>query len=262
MKSVFGLFTVRGDRTDQGTKPNGGHVMDTMKKWTNLAMVVATMLMLGSAVTQAGPFDITTLPGYGVATSMQFNFSPGGWAGWSVPAGKVVLGAAIISVGDDITDFPVFRPASPGEAFPHYTYGADEYGWVLQAHSGQSNPGVQIEVYYADPLVGYTITQSMLFNYNGAGGYAGWSAPSGHVVSGGGYHFQDSDSYATVSTLAVEDSVWPHYTYGPAEQGWVVAGPDDNTPPNPGYVYVISFELAPVANENKTWGDLKALYTR
>jgi hypothetical protein len=95
------------------------------------------------------PFDVRALPGYGVATSAVFYFSEGGWAGWSVPAGKVVLGAKIISAGDTLADFAVFKAAGPGEVFPHYAYGPAESGWVLQAK--QANNGVQIEVYYADP---------------------------------------------------------------------------------------------------------------
>jgi hypothetical protein len=66
-----------------------------------------------------------------------------------VPAGKVVLGAKIISAGDTLADFAVFKGAGPGEVFPHYAYGPAESGWVLQAK--QANVGVQIEVYYADP---------------------------------------------------------------------------------------------------------------
>jgi hypothetical protein len=190
----------------------------------------------------ASPFDISSLPGYGVATSAMFNFNAAGaWAGWSVPAGKVVLGAKIISAGDNFSNFAVFRPASPGEAFPHYTYGANEYGWVMQAKAGQSNNGVQIEVYYADPLSNYTITQSSQLNYNGAGAYGGWSAPTGDIASGGGYQFNNSYSSASVSALAVANSTWPHYTFGSNEQGWVVAGPN-NSLPNPGRVYVISFD--------------------
>jgi hypothetical protein len=74
--------------------------------------------------TWAGQVNITTLPGYGVATSGTFNFGPNGWAGWSAPVGKVVLGAKIIS-GDPISEFSAFRPAGPGTVLPHYTYGAN-----------------------------------------------------------------------------------------------------------------------------------------
>jgi hypothetical protein len=194
------------------------------------------------------PFDISSLPGYGVATSALFNFNAaGGWAGWSVPDGKVVLGAKIISAGDNFSDFAVFRPASPGQAFPHYTYGANEYGWVMQAKTGQSNNGVQIEVYYADPLSNYAITQSVQLNYNGAGGYGGWSAPAGDIVSGGGYQFNNSYSSAAISALAVAGSSWPHIPNGVSEQGWVVRGPSNNLQ-NPGRVYVISFDAPNVQN--------------
>jgi hypothetical protein len=102
--------------------------------------------LLGSS---SSPSDITALPGYGVATSALFNFSGGGWAGWSVPDGKVVLGAKIISAGDSIDDFSVYKAAGPDEVYPHWTYGPAEYGWVMEAK--QANHGVQIEVYYADP---------------------------------------------------------------------------------------------------------------
>jgi len=208
----------------------------------SLIALGACFLVFTNVHAQAAATDITTLPGYGVATSALFNFnSAGGWAGWSVPTGKVVLGANIISGGDSFLDFAAFRPAGPGEVFPHYTYGANEYGWVMQAVSGASNSGVQMEVYYADPLDGYTITESSQLNYSGAGGYGGWSAPIGQVVSGGGYQFLNSYSSATMSTLALENSVWPHYTFGADEQGWVVQGPFNDLP-NPGRVYVVSFD--------------------
>jgi hypothetical protein len=91
------------------------------------------------------------VPGYGVATSSKFNFnSSGGWAGWSVPTGTVALGAKIISPRHKITDFAVFKPAGPSQVFPHYTFGATEYGWVLQAKTGTALSNVQIEVYYAN----------------------------------------------------------------------------------------------------------------
>jgi hypothetical protein len=96
----------------------------------------------------SAPVDVTALPGYGVATSALFNCGGGGWAGWSVPAGKIVLGAKIISSGDTVADFSVFKAAGPNEVYPHWTYGPAEYGWVLQAK--QINHGVQIEVYYAN----------------------------------------------------------------------------------------------------------------
>jgi hypothetical protein len=206
----------------------------------------ATLLVLGSTAAQASTMlDITTLPGYGVATSASFNFNAaGGWAGWSVPVGKVVLGAKIISSGDTFSDFAVFRPAAPLEAFPHYTFGANEYGWVMQAKSGQANNGVQMELYYADLMPGYTISQSSQFNYNGAGGFGGWSAPAGNVVTGGGYQFVNAYSSALQSTIGLENSVWPHYTFGAAEQGWVVQGAANNLP-NPGKVYVVSINTVP-----------------
>jgi hypothetical protein len=60
-----------------------------------------------------------------------------------------VLGAKIISAGDSIDDFSVYKAAGPDEVYPHWPYGPAEYGWVMQAK--QANYGVRIEVSYADP---------------------------------------------------------------------------------------------------------------
>ena len=115
---------------------------------------------------------------------------------------------------------------------------AGEYGWVLQAISGQSNPGVQIEVYYADMLPGYAITESSVLNYSGSG-WGGWSAPAGAVVSGGGYQFENTAASPSSSQLALEGSVWPHYTFGADEQGWVVQNGGVASSAN---IYVVSFD--------------------
>lgn len=219
-------------------------------------------LMAGGAY--AVQFDIADLPGYGVATSPLWNFNgSGGWAGWSVPGGTVVLGANIISAGDSISDFSVFRPAGPNEAFPHYTYGENEYGFVIADNGLDQNDGVQIEVYYADMPTGYTISKSMDFGYS-ATGWGGWSAPSGHVVSGGGYQFLTDltatgngmaatlGAYPEISQFAEGPAGYPHYTYSAGEEGWVVQSGAVGGPAN---VYVISFD-APVATPD---GGLTAL---
>ncbi|MEA3505777.1 MAG: hypothetical protein U9R32_11385, partial [Bacteroidota bacterium] len=196
--------------------------------------------MTASGLAQAGPVDITTLPGYGVVTSAAFNFGPYGWAGWS-QNDKVVLGAKIIS-GDPISEFSAFRPVGPGETTPFgYTYGANEYGFILQNALNGQNSGVQMELYYADPLAGYTITKSPSLGYASTG-WGGWSAPAGQVVSGGGYQFATLGASPASSQIALENSVWPHYTFGPNEQGWVVQNGGTASSAN---IYVISFD-APV----------------
>ena len=234
-----------GSKQKRGKKMNFSLSVCKMMKWTKVAMAVATLLILVPAVTQATPVDITTLPGYEVVTSGTFNFNgSGGWAGWSVNNGKVVLGADIISAGDSILDFSVFRPVGPGETTPFgYTYGANEYGFILQDNHLGANNGVQIQLYYTDPLTGYTITKSSQLNYSN-NGWGGWSAPSGQVVSGGGYQFATSGAFPAESEFADGGSVYPHYTFGADEQGWVVQSGAVGGPAN---VYVISFDApAPV----------------
>jgi hypothetical protein len=196
-----------------------------------------------SGIVQAAPVDITTLPGYQVVTTSALNFSDGGWAGWSV-TGKQVLGASIISGGDSISDFSVFKPVGPGTVTPfNYTYGANEYGFLFRDRvDGVGNSGVQIELYFADPLAGYTITQSSTLNYSGTG-WGGWSAPSGDVVSGGGFAFSNTGASAGSSQFADGGSSWPHYTFGANEQGWVVQNGGTASSAN---VYVISFDAPTV----------------
>jgi hypothetical protein len=209
---------------------------ENMKKIFVLLLVVTVMGWVSP--TWAGQVDITTLSGYEVVTSGTLNFGPTGWGGWSVTNNKVVLGAKIISAGDTVADFTAFRPVGPGETTPFgYTYGANEYGFILQSVNA-SNPGVKFELYYADKPAGYTITKSSQLNYS-ATGWGGWSAPAGDVVSGGGYQFLTNDAHPGSSQIALEGSVWPHYTFGVNEQGWVVQNDSFGSGAN---LYVISFD--------------------
>lgn len=204
-----------------------------------LASVCGALLLAVAIPSQAVPVNITTLSGYEVVTTSTLNFNgAGGMAGWSVANGKVILGAKIISGGDTVSDFSVFRPTAPGETWNGYTLGANEYGFAFKAVTGAANPGVQFELYYADPMAGYTITGSSLLNFSGTG-WGGWSAPSGDVVSGGGYAFSNTGASPASSQFADNGSVWPHYTFGANEQGWVVQNGGVASSAN---VYVISFD--------------------
>ncbi|WP_461501282.1 PEP-CTERM sorting domain-containing protein [Rhodoferax sp.] len=204
-----------------------------------ISALSAAALVMATGIVQAAPVDITTLAGYEVVTTSTLNFSDTGWAGWSKP-GKVVLGAKIISVGDSVSDFSVFKPVGPGTVTPFgYTYGANEYGFLFRdVGNGASNPGVQIELYFADLMAGYTITTSSSLNYS-ATGWGGWSAPSGDVVSGGGFAFSNTGASAGSSQFADGGSSWPHYAFGANEQGWVVQNGGISSSAN---VYVISFD--------------------
>jgi hypothetical protein len=168
--------------------------------------------------------------GYEIIEQTVTSFSPGGWGGWSAPAGKVVLG------GGFVAEHPVkvSAPAGPNSAWPHYAYGADEYGWVVQ--NGGTSQDITIYVICADMPAGYEIIKSGSLNY-GDGGWAGWSAPAGKVVTGGG--FQLTGGPAAASAPGTPGSVWPHYTYGPDEYGWVVQDASDGSGSPGSYVYVI-----------------------
>lgn len=215
--------------------------MKTRKIFKTTALSIALFGLMSGA--QATIIDFTTLQGYEVVTTSPLNFSDGGWAGWSINTGKVVLGAKIISAGDSLSDFSVFRPFGPSATTPFgYTYGAQEYGFIFKDSVNNSgNSGVQIELYFADLMPGYTITESSALNFSG-NGWGGWSAPSG-VVSGGGFSFLNTAASPSSSEFAGMGSSWPHYTFGANEQGWVVQNGGTSSSGN---VYVISYD-APLA---------------
>lgn len=66
-----------------------------------------------------------------VDSSMQ-NFGPTGWAGWSCPAGKQVIGGGTTCT----LPLAISQPAKTGigtyPVYPHYTYIPPEEGWVVQ----------------------------------------------------------------------------------------------------------------------------------
>jgi len=83
------------------------------------------------------------LSNYGVVVSSPLSYSGTGWAGWSVPTDMVVLGGGFQLPGPAIAS----APGTPGSVWPHYTYGANEYGWVVRdAQDGVNNPGSYVYV--------------------------------------------------------------------------------------------------------------------
>ena len=141
-------------------------------------------------------------------------------------------------------------PGTPGSVWPHYTYGSNEYGWVVRdAIDGVGN-NITIYVICADEPAGYGVVTSNLLNYSD-GGWAGWSVPAGKVVLGGGFVLSDpfstSAGAAAVSVPGTPDSVWPHYTYGADEYGWCVRDAPDGAPSYGSYVYAIYAESANTA---------------
>jgi hypothetical protein len=162
------------------------------------------------------------LTDYGVVTSGSvLNYADGGWAGWSVPAGNVVLGGGFALTGGPAA---VSAPGTPGSAWPHYTFGASEYGWVVRDDpDGASSPGSTVYAVHADLPAGYEIVTSPALPFSDSG-YGGWSCPAGKVVLGGGFYATDR---VAVSAPGTPGSVWPHYTFGADEYGWVIRDAQD-----------------------------------
>ena len=157
------------------------------------------------------------LCGYGIVTSSPLNYADGGWGGWSVPAGKVVTGGGFQLTGGPASTSTIGTPES---IWPHWTFGATEYGWVVEDNPDGSNSyGSYVYSIYADMPAGYEVIWSPVLNYNGSGGWGGWSAPAGKVVLSGGFI---ANGPVKVSAPGLPDVTYPHYTYGPNEYGWVV----------------------------------------
>lgn len=196
------------------------------------AMAAALMIVLGTAPAQAIPQrDFTTLPGYEVVTSNQFFFNPAGAsAGWSCPAGKVVLGAEFVSGA--FQDFSSFQPTKPGDLLPSGNT-ATSYGWFLKASVGVASSGVQINLFCADPPPGYKITQSNVQFFSGQGGFSTYALPTPpNFTSGGGYRFENADAAAAQSEF---------YEAPDGNQGWKVTDAGGGRG-GQGYILVISLD--------------------
>ena len=151
---------------------------------------------------------------YQVVMSSELAFGDGGYGGWSCPAGTVVLGGGFEATGP----VSVSAPGTPGSVWPHYTFGSDEHGWVVQDALDGANNTITVWAVCAAAPAGYEVVSSSELAF-GDGGYAGWSCPAGTAVTGGGFA---STGTVSVSAPADADSSWPHYTFGADEYGWVV----------------------------------------
>lgn len=172
--------------------------------------------------------------GYEVVSSSALAFGDGGYGGWSCPASTVALGGGFAAT-DPVS---VSAPGTPGSVWPHHTFGASEYGWVVR--DDQNGAGNTITVYAicASEPAGYQVVNSPALAF-GDGGYAGWSCPGGTAVSGGGFEGTDPVS---VSAPGTPGSVWPHHTFGGSEYGWVVQD-DLNGAGNTITVYAVCAEF-------------------
>jgi hypothetical protein len=155
-----------------------------------------------------------TMPvGYQIITK-QWDFGDGGYAGWSCPPGKVVLGG-----GYEATDsVAISAPATEGTNVAGYIYSANEYGWFVRDAPNGANNKIKLSVICANPPAGYGVVKSSNKNF-AATGWAGQSVPPNKVVTGGGFELPGP---AAASAPATPGTVWPHYTYGANEYGWVV----------------------------------------
>ena len=68
------------------------------------------------------------MSGYEVVTSGDMSYGDGGWGGWSCPPGKVVIGGGFVGTNPVAAS----APGTPGSVWPHYTFPANEYGWVVR----------------------------------------------------------------------------------------------------------------------------------
>jgi len=187
--------------------------------------------------------------GYGVVKSSALNYSDTGWGGWSVPAGKVVLGGGFNlnpnDTGGGAGPAAASAPGTPGSVWPHWTYGVGEYGWCVRgAANGASDPGSYVYAIYADRPAGYGVVQSSALNYSDTG-WGGWSVPAGKVVTGGGFNLGPAGSAgpAAASAPGTPNSVWPHWTYGPGEYGWCVQAAANGASDPGSFVYAIYAEV-------------------
>jgi hypothetical protein len=201
-----------------------------MRRSVRLVVVLSALCLGWAALSPGVALAAAPVSGYEVVESPPLAFGDGGFGGWSCPVGKTVLGG-----GFEATDpVSVSAPGTPGSIWPHHIFGPAESGWVVQDDLDGSPNTITIYVICANAPPGYEVVNSPPLAF-GDGGYGGWSCPAGKVVLDGG--FQAIDPVA-VSAPGTPGSVWPHYTFGPSEYGWVIRD-DPNGAPNLITVYAI-----------------------
>lgn len=199
--------------------------------------LTAPQISLSSAQfssSSSGAFNRTALPGYQKET-VTINVNSTSTSYIYAPQDKVILGFRIAS-GHPVSSFNTMMPLTLAQSF----FPQMRHGMILKTTTGVEATGLQMELEFASLPTGYAVTQSTQKNWNGAGGYGSCFAPAGHTATGGGFQLLDAGRFASLSAYAAPGSSWPNRTFGPNEEGWIVAGPNDGIPGS-GFIYVISF---------------------
>ena len=114
-----------------------------------------------------------------------------------------------------------------------------ESGWVVRDDPNSAGNTITVYAICATEPAGYDVVSSSPLAF-GDGGYGGWSCPVGTAVTGGGFAAIDP---VAVSAPGTPGSVWPHYTFGAAEYGWVVRDDPDGVG-NTITVYAVCAEVS------------------
>jgi hypothetical protein len=73
-------------------------------------------------------------------TSPALQFGPNGWGGWSCPAGMDAIAGSTT-----LTSVAQQEIAQPGDVYPHYTFGANESGYVVQNDNDSETGTVTVD---------------------------------------------------------------------------------------------------------------------
>jgi predicted ribosomally synthesized peptide with SipW-like signal peptide len=129
------------------------------------------------------------------------------------------------STGVCTLDIAFTNATAPDENSGPYTF-----GWTILAKQWNEEPPLP-------PI--YVLSNT--FNYNGAGGWAGWSCPTGTTLISGGYlpaTAAVANSLAWIPGASIGAVIYPftpwEYVYSPPEEGWIVqdGGDSGNLPTN------------------------------
>ena len=112
-------------------------IVKTGAKLAYAAPLIAASMSLTARGTGAVSGPTTTR-----VCSPEMAFGPLGWGGWSCPAGTHAVGGHVEPAGAEVLSEQV---AGPGSVWPHYTFGAEESGYVVQNINAGQNLTVCVE---------------------------------------------------------------------------------------------------------------------
>jgi len=210
--------------------------------------IARTIVVVGVGavgVTLGSPIELNRTAGLRASTTEVMNFSnTGGLACWVLPNGKLVLGAKLVSLSASILDFLAFLPTESEYEFPHYSFGTNEFGWVIRNQSSGVNHDAAIEILDRDAFAIREMICQEVPDAEGSREAATWFEAADKLLRAAEGESESDELDVLQPDLVVEHHSRPLLKYDTSAQRWVHSGPFRSRA-NPDYVFLMALKVPP-----------------